>query len=993
MDNLLDNLNPEQKLAVTHENGPLLIVAGAGTGKTTVVTQRISYLINSGKCRPEEILALTFTDKAAGEMEERVDKLMPYGYVDLWISTFHSFAERILRDHGLDIGLPADFKLLSGTEQWLMLRKNLKRFDLDYYRPLGNPTKFIHALLKLFSRAKDENISPEDYLKYAEELKNSDDSADLIKKLKIPKGDKLSDKELKALLDEETWKQMEIAKAYQTYQQLLLENSALDFGDLINYCLKLFKTRANILEIYRQQFKYLLVDEFQDTNYAQYELIKLLAAPQNNITVVGDDDQSVYKFRGASISNILQFKDDYPDCQEIFLTQNYRSRQNILNLSYQFIQKNNPYRLEAKLAELSDKNLSKKLISPLEGLGEIEHLHLATLEEEAVTIAQKIISLYNKEEEASWSDFAILVRANSSADDFTYILEQAKIPYQFIASRGLYGTKIVMDILAYLKVLDSYHESPAMYRVLTLPSWSLSERDIINLNYWARRKSWSLFEACHQAEALEYLSPEGQEKIKKILELIAKQSQSVMTGRNATEIIQLFLNESGYLKLLVDQENIANREQLNYLNQFYKKIQKFEKDSQQRGVKNFLEQINLELEAGEEGSLSANTEDSSPDTVKIMTIHASKGLEFKHVFIVGMVDKRFPSIERHDAIELPENLTKEKSVPEGDVHLQEERRLFYVAMTRAKHGLYLTSADDYGGARKKKISRFLVELTECGLTLSPKVEAPTETEEIKTKEVTEKTKPDVQMPAKFSFTQIKAFENCPYQYRFAHILKIPTAGKPQFSFGKSIHATMQKLFLEIAHNKSKPAEEQGITWEKLLEIYRESFIEDWYPDKETREDYFEKGRAAMKVFFEKYNNNWPRVKNLEFPFNMRVGSNPVYTFYGIIDRIDSMGEGIKIVDYKTGNAKDKLTAEDKEQLLIYQIAAEEAMGVKVEELAFYYVEDNKEMSFVGEQKDLIKLKEKILAIIEEIKKGEFPAKPSILCQWCDFASICDFKSK
>ncbi|MEK7653545.1 MAG: UvrD-helicase domain-containing protein, partial [Patescibacteria group bacterium] len=320
MSELLTNLNEAQKQAVLHDQGPLLIVAGAGTGKTAVITSRIANLIISGKAKADEILALTFTDKAAGEMEERVDRLLPYGYVDLWISTFHAFAERILKEHGLEIGIPNDFKLLNTTEQWLLIKKNLEKFKLDYYRPLGNPTKFIHALLRHFSRAKDENISPADYLKYVEDLKLNSDSAEFIKTaISEEEAKELSPAELKEFLAQEIIKQTEIAEAYHTYQQLLLDNNALDFGDLINYALKLFKEKKNLLLKYQKQFKYILVDEFQDTNFAQYELLKLLAEPKNNITVVGDDDQSIYKFRGASISNILKFKDEYPSAKEIFL--------------------------------------------------------------------------------------------------------------------------------------------------------------------------------------------------------------------------------------------------------------------------------------------------------------------------------------------------------------------------------------------------------------------------------------------------------------------------------------------------------------------------------------------------------------------------------------------------------------------------------------------------------------------------------------------------
>jgi DNA helicase-2/ATP-dependent DNA helicase PcrA len=353
MSSLLKNLNNEQLAAVKYTDGPLLIVAGAGTGKTTVITRRIAHLIEQNLAKPEEILALTFTDKAATEMQERVDLLLPIGYVDTWISTFHSFCERILKNHALDIGLPNDFELLDGTKQWMLVHKNFEKFDLDYYRPLGNPSKFISALLSHFSKCKDEVITPEEYLKHAEELTLFSDSPQPLPNPPLKKGGGDAVASSSSPFEErpgevpkidliEISRLQEVANAYHVYQKLLLDNSCLDFGDLINYTLELFKKRPNILKYYQNRFKYIMVDEFQDTNFAQYQLVKMLAGENQNIAVVGDDDQSIYKFRGASFSNILKFKDNFPKLKEITLVENYRSTKNILDLSYKFIQQNNP---------------------------------------------------------------------------------------------------------------------------------------------------------------------------------------------------------------------------------------------------------------------------------------------------------------------------------------------------------------------------------------------------------------------------------------------------------------------------------------------------------------------------------------------------------------------------------------------------------------------------------------------------------------------------
>ena len=290
---LLEGLNTAQKDAVTHGDGPLLIVAGAGTGKTTVLTRRIAWLVEQGKAKPEQLLALTFTDKAAGEMEERVDKLLPYGYTDLQISTFHAFCEHILRDEGINIGLSRDFTLLNEIDSWLLARRHFDRFQLDYYRPKGNPTKYLRSLLTHFARAKDLGVTPDRYVAFAQGRMADADSAQANEEMKS-----------------ETARLMELARAYQTYQTILQENDAVDFGDLLLYALELFERRPNVLARLRARYRYVLVDEFQDTNHAQYQLVKLLAAPGNNLTVVGDDDQAIYAFRGSSIANILQFETD-----------------------------------------------------------------------------------------------------------------------------------------------------------------------------------------------------------------------------------------------------------------------------------------------------------------------------------------------------------------------------------------------------------------------------------------------------------------------------------------------------------------------------------------------------------------------------------------------------------------------------------------------------------------------------------------------------------
>jgi len=963
----LKNLNKEQKEAVTHGDGPLLIVAGAGTGKTAVITQRIAWLIEQKKAKPEEILAVTFTEKSAEEMEERVDRLLPIGYVDLWVSTFHSFCERVLKDYALEIGLPSDFKILDQTAAWLLVYKNFDRFELDYYKPLGNPTKFIQALLDHFSHCKDQEIYPEDYLAYADNLKTRDDAPESVEVERIK----------------------EVASAYHTYQRLLLELGYLDFGDLINYCLEIFKKRPQILERFRKQFKYVLVDEFQDTNWAQYELIKQIASPRNNLTVCADDDQAIYRWRGASFSNIIQFKKDFPKAKEISLIRNYRSRQNILDLSYNFIKANDPDRLECV------NNIQKKLTAQArEGKAEIEHIHKKSLEEEVNSVVGKIMELKKKDKEAQWSDFAILVRSNNAANPFVRALEKAGLPYQFLASRGLYAKPAVLDVISYFKLLDNYHESTALFRVFSLPFLEIPTEDIMKLSQYASRKTKSLFEAAGEMALIPGVSKNGREKMDFVMSLIKKYGSDA-AHRPATEIMVGFLEDSGYLKHLVKRND---EEQLDLLNQFYKKAKAFEESAPDPSLSSFMQEMKLELESGEEGKITIDPE-QGPDVIKVMTIHGAKGLEFKYVFLVNLVDKRFPTIERRESIELPDELIKDIK-PQGDVHLQEERRICYVAMTRAKDGLYFTSAEDYGGARRKKLSRFL---TEMGYEDRGRLGQAKTADELTAKmpKLTVKSGNKWQIPDHFSYSQLAAFEKCPLQYKFNFILKVPVRGGGTRSFGTTMHNTLCGFLRQAGAKKQADLlgfgeASQKAGFDLISELYEKSWIDDWYESKKQKEEYYKLGKKIIKSFYEDYKKNPPKVLRvgddlaLEVPFNLKVAG---YTVKGKIDRIDESPEGVSLIDYKTGKAKEKVAAEDKEQLLIYQMAAEDVFSLKPKELVYHYLDDNKKVSFLGTEPDKQKIKEKIRETIETIKTSDFKAKPGWQCSFCDFRDICEFSKE
>ncbi|MBI4592366.1 ATP-dependent helicase [Candidatus Uhrbacteria bacterium] len=969
--NLLDTLNDEQQVAVTHVSGPLMIIAGAGTGKTTVVTHRIAWLIDQGHAKPEEILALTFTDKAAGEMEERVDRLLPYGYVDLQISTFHSFAEKLLRQYGAELGLSRDFRIMTELDAWLLARQNFDRFELNYYRPLGNPTKYIRSLLTHFSRAKDVGIDPDEYEKFVEGKKADLDSA---------QADEAATSEVQRL--------DELARAYATYQQILFENDALDFGDLMLYTLKLLRTKPTVRDQIRARFKFVLVDEFQDTNDAQYEIVKLIAEPRRNLTVVGDDDQSIYKFRGASLANILRFEEDFPDAKRVVLTKNYRSTQEILDRAHAFIQHNNPNRLEAAV----ERQLSKKLEAASESTAQIEHIHAATATEEVARVVQRIVGL-KSEEGSDWSDFAILVRSNAGGMDFAVALERHKIPYQFLTLSGLYTKPAVLDLMAYMRVIDNPFDSPSFYRLLTSKIVGVGERSILELNRWASRKGKSLFEACEQVGSIFQVPVDDQQAIRRLLEQLSAFQRSART-RPVGELFVMVAKDSGYLEHLNRLSEQRKLDSFSYLQQFYQRLKSFERRSEHPVLHNFLAEFAHERDAGEEGSLSVDLE-SGPDMVRIMTVHAAKGLEFKHVFVVNLVAQRFPTNQKSDAIPLPAGLGSSPT-NDKDAHLEEERRLFYVAMTRAKQGLYFTSAEDYGGARARKLSRFLHELGyDSPKAVRETIELFDEDQGPKTESSESVTFP---IPKQFSFTQLAAFKTCPLQYKFAHVLKVPVMGKWTFSYGKTMHNTLQRFFtLWLERTGSRQAslfgsptttEKIPVTLEELEAVYHVCWQDDWFIHDRQREEYREQGRSSLKGFYRQLEQTKPRPLAIEQGFTMKFGD---VILKGRIDRIDTFEDGIEIIDYKTGSPKTELSKEDKEQLWLYQLAARDVLGLIPKRLTYHYLTDNSQISFLGTDEQLLDVQESIVERVQAIRSSTFYPTPGFHCSFCDFADICEFR--
>ena len=926
----MKGLNKQQLQAIKHKNGPLLIIAGAGTGKTTVLTERIVNLIEKGFADPEEILALTFTEKATSEMIDRVDKALPLGLPEMWISTFHGFCDKILREKAIHIGLNPKYKLLTQAQSVKLIKDNLYKFDLDYFRPLSNPIKFVQGMVTHFSRLQDENVSPLEYLSWSE-------------------------KKFKEELDQKKWK--ELSGAYKTYSDLKIEKGFFDFSDLITKTLELFQKRPNVLKEYQKKFKYILIDEFQDTNYSQ-NLLALMLSKNGNITVVGDDDQSIYRFRGASVSNIVQFRKSFPDAKVIVLNKNYRSFQEILDLSYKVIQNNNPYRLEIV------EKVNKKLVSNRKGKGEIKIISTNDSLEEAEEVSKKIISLKQKGYE--FKDFAVLVRANNHADIFVKTFERLGIPHQFLGPSRLFEQPEIVDLVSFLRVVHDHTDNLSLTRLLSIPDLKFSGKKISEMMSISKKTNEHLFSILEKSE---------EEQIIKIVSLINSHLERKYR-ESAGNLLFEFLQESGiYSQILSDNtENALVK--ANNLATFFEKIKALEKQD----VQSVIDWLDLTMEL-KDTTPATEGDWSQENKVNILTVHSSKGLEFPVVFLVNLVSQRFPGMNRSEQIPIPEELIKE-ILPERDAHIEEERRLFYVGATRAKDKLFLTAAKYYGDStREKKLSQFLVEtgIEEILLESLKKhtLEIPIKIKQSEKRR--QKTKVDT-----LSYSQIETFKICPLHYKLAYLLRVPSPTTPSLSMGNAVHDSMQDIFTNIS-NGSRIEE---IT---LADILEENWNSEGFLDKKHELDAKKKCQKYLNDYFDLvYKNEVPIALEKKFLINIPIkGKNPL-KITGKIDRVDKIGENtIEIIDYKTGtNIPSQREVDSNLQLSIYALAAKELFRDMEVKLSLFYFEENKKLTTKRSAADLKKATSEIYEIREEIEKSDFKCSKHFFCENCEYSLFC-----
>jgi DNA helicase II / ATP-dependent DNA helicase PcrA len=964
---ILDGLNQGQREAVTHDSGPLLIVAGAGTGKTTVITRRIAHLIAQGKARPEEILALTFTDKAAAEMEARIDELVPYGYADVEIATFHAFGDSLLRGHSLELGLRNDFKVLSRAEQVIFLRDRLFELPLARYRPLGDPTRHLQAIITLVSRCKDEDISPDDYVACATRLRAAVGAG--------PDDHDASDRAAA---------QTELAAVYAAYQALMLREGHIDFGDQIVLALRLLRERPHVLSFYQRRFKYVLVDEFQDTNYAQFELVKLLAARHKNVAVVADDDQSIYKWRGAAISNVLGFLEHYAGARQVVLTENFRSHQGILDAAYRLIQHNNPDRLEVK------SGIVKHLTAVREPAGpDPRHWHYETATQEADQVAAII---RERVEQGTWklSDVAILVRSNDDADPFLRSLNLRAIPWTFSGNAGLYGRPEVRLLLAFLRSVAHPDDSVSLHYLASSDLYGVPIVDLTRCATHADRKHRWLFDVLKEAETIPELAGELSEEARlAIRHLVNDLVRYMELGREMPtgELLYQFLIDSGWLARMSKAATARDEAEVQNISKFFRRILDASKALKYDNIREFVKHLDALIDAGEDPAVAEA--DVETPAVRVLTVHKAKGLEFPVVFLVHLVQGRFPTPKRRDALELPVELVKDL-LPTGDFHAQEERRLFYVGMTRARRELILTSARDYGGARERKVSLFVLEALDLPKDAARPFKAKA-VEELEGFAPPPAPLGDALPPMTadeellLSHKQVDDYQTCPLKYRYVHLLRVPILRHHTVVYGSTIHAVVE-FYLK------RRVEGNYTALEDLLAEYDKKWLNQGFLTWEHQEARKLAGREALTRFWHQEEAEGIKPTHIEKDFAFSVGPNRVR---GRFDRVDEDLLGATVIDYKTSEVTKQRDADRRVatslQLKMYALAWREMSGRLPQRVELRFIESHVTGSHTPTDDDADAAIDAVRAAADGIRARRFDATPSRqACRYCAYSQICPF---
>ena len=1011
---LLAGLNPEQRRAVTHGSGPLLVVAGAGTGKTEVITRRIAWLVATRRARPAQILGLTFTDKAAAEMQVRVDQLVPYGFADTAISTFHAFGDRLIREFAFELGIAPDARVLSHAESIVLLREHLFELGLDAYLPLGDPTRFLGALTTLFGRCRDEDVSPERYRHHAEKLAAAArDAAGAT-----PAGEEARDAAATSTIAELASRQGELATAYERYTQLLAASGSIDFGDQVALALRLLRQSPATLATVRNRYRYVLVDEFQDTNPVQSALVELISDGHRNLTVVGDDDQSIYRFRGAAISNILEFRDHFKGARTVVLRRNYRSTAPILDASHRLIKFNDPDRLESRVG------ISKKLLPQRSPGGTVPvRVHaFETATDEADWIAAEFRRRIDAGVEPR--HLAVLVRTNAGADPILRSFNIAGVPWTFAGASGLYGRPEVRLLLSVLRAVTDPEASADVYALGASDIYDVPADDLTAIMATARREhrsAWAVLEGLGNTTGGLVVSREGRPALVRLTGDL-RRLRELAHRRPAGEVLYAFLKDSGWLASMAGAGSTSGEEALANVARFFDIVRSRSALLVDDRAVFLIPHLTTLIEAGDDPG--AAEPDPFVAAVSVMTVHKAKGLEFPVVVIPGLVAGRFPSTTRRAPLAMPDSLLQ-TPVSDGDPHLPEERRLFFVAMTRARDELILTHAADYGGSRARRISPFVLEALDLPTSaatgpgpadrdprarIASFAKAPQPAREVRMG--------PIEGPLALSHSSIDAYLLCPRKYQYSHVLRVPTAPHHSIVYGAALHQAVQEFHRAEAVGRVMSQKE-------LDGVFEGAWTNQGFVSREHEQARLAAGRAALRVF-----RGGQRAPGAVVPvwvereFSFSMGGDRIRGRFDRVDIVPIAGtspmdpaaamaeasaanradvieptlqllgrEQVTITDYKSSDVRDPVKARqrarDSLQLQIYAMAYEAMTGRLPDAVQLHFLDSGLVGRVPVEPDRLAKARNRISAAATGIRARDYEPQPDTMaCTYCPYREIC-----
>jgi ATP-dependent DNA helicase UvrD/PcrA len=963
---ILQTLTPEQRQAVDHGAGPLLVVAGAGTGKTHVLTARIVHLIMSG-VRPHEILAVTFTERAAGEMQERIDINTPIGLNDAVIRTFHGFGDEVFREFALELGRSGELRVLSPAEQVILVREHLYgcrqceiALPLARYRPAGDPLAHVRALLDLFGRARDEDVSPEAYVAHAHALTET-------------VGDSI-DADVKR---DEAAMHEELAATYEAYMRIKERHGVVDFGDQIALTLRLLREHPAAASRLRARFRYVLVDEFQDTNEAQFELLRLLAEPHRNLTVVGDDDQSIFAWRGGTLQNFARFRESYPEHTTVSLVENRRSGQALLDAAYRLISKN-PDRLELTLG--IDKHLRGRPSDEVE----VDHIQKITGAEEADAVAD-LIARETVRHQRRYGDFAILVRNNADAVPFLHAFAQRQIPTHFSGGGQLYERPEIRLLISFLSAVALPSDSRHVYNLAVSPLYGFPPDELARAMEGSGRRQKPLRELFEEiAAGSTGAGDEAVSAAKALCDDLAHYAARA-TELSTAALLFEFLERSKLLARYLEPDSALVEEQGRNVAKFLRLVHSAGRALATDRASFFVPHLELLREAGDD-PIAADFE-ASREQVNVLSIHKAKGLEFGVVFLAHATDERVPGQARLDPFRLPDGLAR-MPAPDRQRHLSEERRLAYVAMTRAKDAFYFTSAIDYGFQRPSRPSRFIGEA--LGREPSRLAARPAVIEELQRFQQPP-SEADAPLPAlgvddilTVSYEAIDDYQKCALLYRFKHVLQIPVLPTPQMTYGLALHEAV-KDYLRRSREGEKP------TLADVQAVFRAAWLAEGFISPAHESERFQAGLASLRRFHEGEQGQ-PAPDLVEQRFSFMLGNNRVV---GRWDRVDRTADGAVVIDYKAGadeegSGRAQRAANESLQLRLYALAHERVYGERPLQTALHFLESGERGVVAPSDESIGAVRALVSTTAERIRAREFAANPKGLrtCQQCPYHQIC-----